>query len=229
MYVNQLQFISHLRCIFLQWLEMCHCSFGCHILTWLAASPFSCSHVYFPSNLLLQQAGANVVAISRDVYKSHWVWCFVVVGHHVFTEQVLSSLSLCICFFFFSLILVNPWRSEWRRVANFTACKHVRVCKLRCYLAFYRFHYARKTKSKTCTAAGHLFEVGLLLVVNELWTNRESELNGQRNKKKFFLLSFLYSSPLSYKKIKQDISPCPTASRVYRSPNTLVKLTNTEI
>lgn len=124
-----------------------------------------------------------------------------------------------------ALIRDATWVSRRGRLCSLY--EHASVCTRRCYLAllfFSRFHYAKKTM---CTAAGHLFDVGLFLVANEMWTNRELKLNGHRKTKVFSCFPFFipHHSPTK----RKYISPCLSAGTVRRSLNTLLKLTNTEI
>lgn len=98
---------------------------------------------------------------------------------------------------FFSLICINPgvlirdttWVSMWGRLCSLRACERLHTQMLSC-TSFFSVGFTRQKKT-SCTAAGHLFDVGLFLVANEMWTNRQLSLNG-RGKTNVF--SFLYSS-----------------------------------
>lgn len=110
-----------------------------------------CSHVYFPSSLLLQQAPASLPSppLTRCVYESLGRWARL----HGASGTFAIAVDVRPC--------LQP-----------TSVPD--VCKLRCYLAiffffcFCRFRQARKqSERKTSPAAGHLFEVGLFLIANE--------------------------------------------------------------
>lgn len=180
-------FFSHLRCIFVVIgnVPLLH---RCHLFTWLAASPLHSSHFYFPSSLLLQQAGAFIFAITQYVYKCHLALCFVL-GHVLifcrfhYTKKWHShnrglwNLSFCTLHIYFLLLdMHQPWCFDSRHKVSFNvrqptsmrAFAHVDV--ILHFLFFSRFHSTKKQhvqQQVTC------LKLGLFLVANEMWTNRE--------------------------------------------------------